>query len=48
MTVFAYLGEWLARLGVTPVELARGIHLPPSYLSNLTSRKKTNPGIHLL
>jgi transcriptional regulator with XRE-family HTH domain len=38
-----YLGQWLARLGRKPAEIARSVGVEPSYISNLISGKKANP-----
>lgn len=38
-----YIGEWMARLGIRPVELARGTGLTESYISELVKRTKNNP-----
>ena len=39
-----YLSEWMARLGVRPVDLARGAGISESYISTLRAGKlKKNP-----
>lgn len=43
-----YIGEWMARLGIRPVELAKGTGLTESYISELVSRKKDNPSFNAI
>jgi transcriptional regulator with XRE-family HTH domain len=43
-----HLGEWLARLGRKPVELAKAVGVGESYISLLISGQKDNPSIRLL
>lgn len=42
-----YLGEWIARLGLRPVEVARGVQVAESHLSNIIAHKK-NASVALL
>jgi transcriptional regulator with XRE-family HTH domain len=43
-----YLGQWLARLGIKPVELCRGTGLTDAYVSELISGKKINPSFNAI
>lgn len=43
-----YIGEWLARLGMKPVEVARGVGISEAYLSELISNKKKDPSFSVL
>jgi len=43
-----YLGPWLNRLGVKPVELCRGTGLTDAYVSELISGKKNNPSFNAI
>jgi transcriptional regulator with XRE-family HTH domain len=43
-----YLGEWIARLGHTQVEVARAADISTSYLSNLIGGRKEDPGALIL
>ena len=43
-----HLGPWLARDGRKPVELAKALGVTDSYISELISGRKPNPGHALL
>lgn len=43
-----FVGEWLARLGRKPTELAKAVGVTESYVSELISHKKDNPSPVLL
>jgi transcriptional regulator with XRE-family HTH domain len=43
-----YIGEWLARLGRKPVDLAKHVDVTETYVSELISGKKNNPSHVLL
>lgn len=43
-----YIGPWLARLGKKPVDAAKAIGVTETYMSELISGKKKNPGHAIL
>jgi transcriptional regulator with XRE-family HTH domain len=43
-----HIGQWLTRLGVKPVELAREVEITESYVSELISNRKKNPSFNVL
>lgn len=43
-----YVGEWIARLGRKPVDVARAVGIGESYLSSIKSQGRTNPSYSIL
>ena len=43
-----YIGEWIARLGRTQVEIAKASGIGAPYLANLIAGDKKNPGARVL